>query len=579
MIPRKKPGTCLLCRAEVSKKAALQHTSSCLLSSGWPTGLSPSFIIRIDDRQKPSYWLTVLAKHSALASDLDHLLRDVWMGSGTENSTFTLQGTTYASTQNGMDIPLANLLEQGSSFTYDYGTHKQNHLRLRVQETTPVMMPEGVLCLIARNMPFFPRCSVCGDDAEFVASETGEDEEEGVCYCLKCLMDLDQAFVHLIENTPRKSVCACSENLNEMVSWYPPGWSILDLASPDKLAFMMACEDGEDGEDEWTYDEPADGDEVTDIISDAIAEIEDEMAEAISAVMVDIGDEIAEFFGEERDSYGEDAAILSKDMVMVFCTLQYGLYEKTIDEWDVPLMRMCLPDIFVEIPGIPNEWQKNVVPILCRFLTWMEANGRITNAAVLSAALQEAELQSREIAMSRRDGDDRRGSLTEQTMAEETDEETFHTLGRELVQELQKLFPADQTPEEYRAVFESVFGKNPEAVREDVIRYEMIHERCEDFCTRLDNGEVPGRCKEMIIDLAAHPDEPMKRGDSLLWSAALVYAVCREEGIMGRAKGGSPLAREISEYFNLELSAIRNKVTVLRKLLAECDDMKPPFSI
>jgi len=117
MASRTRPGTCLLCRAAVKKKAVLAHTTACLQSSGWPTGLLPSVIIRIDDRDDPSYWLTVLARHGARLCDLDHLLRDVWMESGAEPRAFTIGKRAYPSAEKGMEIPLVNFLEQGSSFS------------------------------------------------------------------------------------------------------------------------------------------------------------------------------------------------------------------------------------------------------------------------------------------------------------------------------------------------------------------------------------------------------------------------------------------------------------------------------
>lgn len=313
-----------------------------------------------------------------------------------------------------------------------------------------------------------------------------------------------------------------------MVKWYPPGWNIHDLASPEKLAIMIPGED---------------------------------------------------YHKEVLSSYGEDAAAFSGEMVMEFCTLLYGLHEKTRDEWDAPLVRMCLLNEFVQSPTITAEWQDNTVPILCRFLTKMEKSGIISNAAELIRELQEAEPLFREIIGSPEDTRDFSDTPMERAMPTEADEEDFHAICREILGKLQSTDQNASSSVDCLAIPEGIFGVNLDALREDSIRYEMIAERCGDFCTRLDSEDIPERCTEMVINLAAHPDEPLSRGDGLLWSAAIVYAACREEGIVGKAKGGSPLALEICDYFNLELSSIRSKVTVLKKRLAECPDEDRPFPV
>ena len=99
------------------------------------------------------------------------------------------------------------------------------------------------------------------------------------------------------------------------------------------------------------------------------------------------------------------------------------------------------------------------------------------------------------------------------------------------------------------------------------LRVSAILSRCEEFCARLEDDTIPERCGAIVGDLAAHPAAPLSRGDEDLWSAAVVYAACREAGLIRPGKGGTPLAREIGSFFDLEPSSVRNKVAALKKYL------------
>jgi len=76
---------------------------------------------------------------------------------------------------------------------------------------------------------------------------------------------------------------------------------------------------------------------------------------------------------------------------MAFCTFMHALYGLTIDAWGALSVQRCLVDELSQNPVFPEDWPENAVPILCRFLTHMEASGRLTNASGLIAALEESE--------------------------------------------------------------------------------------------------------------------------------------------------------------------------------------------
>jgi len=379
-------------------------------------------------------------------------------------------------------------------------------------------------------------------------------------------MNLNEASVQLIENSPRKSVCVTHENLQEMIRWYPPGWEIPDLVSPEMLIFMMSAGDSDEEEDdEGTF-------------PDTFLMGEDEVDDMITTVFADIGEEFSGFLDEEMTAYGEDMAELSGEIAMGFCTLLYILHDKTCDAWDAPLVRTCLLHEFPMSPTITAAWHDHTVPILCRFLTHMETCGRVSNAAELTRELQEAEPLYQECIGGPKDTQDTSDILMERAMPTGANEDAFHSICREIVAELQST-AQNGSPEDCLDMLEGIFGVSLDALREDAVRYKMIAGRCDDFCTRLENEDITERCREMIVSLAGHPDTPLLRGDDLLWSAAIVYAACREEKILGKAKGGSPLAREICDHFTRDLASVRSKVTVLRKRLAECPEDEFPFTV
>ncbi|WP_165077879.1 DUF6398 domain-containing protein [Methanogenium sp. MK-MG] len=282
----------------MSKSAALRHVRNCLRSSGWPAGIYPSSVIRIQDRHNPACWLAVLARHNARLSDLDCLIRDVWTECCSHPGAFTTIGKeTCMNTGDGMAAALTDLLRPGSSFTCDYDSDSPTALELKILDTTPVMPPEGLLCLIAQTTRPSYSCGISGKETD----HDRIDGEEG--------------------------------------------------STPDDL-------------------------------------------------------------------------------------LQGS----------------------VNAPGAGN------------------------------------------------------------------------------------------------------------------IRNTMILTRCEEFCTRFEDDMIAKHCRKIVRDLAAHLKTPLSRGDDILWSAAIVYSACRDEGLIGRAKGGSPLARDIGEFFDLELPSVRNKVTALKKYIAECEE-------
>ncbi|WP_165077197.1 DUF6398 domain-containing protein [Methanogenium sp. MK-MG] len=547
----------------MSKKAAMRHSEHCLRSSGWPTGPFPSFIIRVDDRHNPFYWLTVLARPDAQLSDLDQLLRDVWMGCTDHPSAFTVEKKDYMSTNNSMAVALTDLPGPNKVFTYTYDPDSPTELRLKVSGTTPVMPPGGPLSLITRNTCPPYSCSICGKEADYCMIDS-EDTDIIEYFCLGCITHANHGYITTIENSPRNGVCDYAEEPGMAITWYPPGWKAEELMSGELQPVLDAFQNS--GREFRPFsDEPQ--------MDDA------RMAAIMNEIMGDIGDELEGFIDREIAAHGYVAASRTEETVMGFCALMYGVYKKTFDEWDAPGVRTCLLEGMAQKPDFTDDWQEYTIPALRRFFTYMDIAGRLCNAAALFSELRETEPLFRETAMSRRNNQNQSGIIIKRARAAGVNVDDLNAMPEFLLKELTSMARTNPDSEEFKCIIEGLFGKSLNVLERDTGRYQMMYDRCEDFCNRLENEDITERCKEMVTDMAAHPQDPLSRGDGLLWSAAIVYAACQEEGMIGRAKGGSPLAREICEFFVQELKSVRNKVTVLKKYLAECPQNDVTFLV
>ena len=543
MTPKVSPGTCLLCRAPVTKRKALEHGMECLQALGWPTGKKPSLLIMIQGQDNKNYWLVVLARHDARLGDLDQLIRDVWVECCGHLSSFEIGGVIYESdaecSTDAMNVPLSHLLSPGSTFTYDYDFGSTTSLDLKVIGETPVTPLNAPLYLIARNDRLPVPCDLCGGEAEFTLDDP--DGEIPRHYCRECLVSAgpDPECVDIIANSPRNGVCGYAEDPVAALLWYPPGWSADEIV-PEELDEVL---------DEIAFDD------------------EIEVDASVAAVIQDLGPDIDAFVEAEKTAYGEEAAGMAGESVVAFCTFMYALHGLRIDAWDAPSVQRCLVEHLAQNPVFPEEWPKNAVPILCRFLTRMEASGRLTNASELIAALEEAEPAFQEAAVSPEKSLAlfRHILVKAQEAGIDTDDldAFFNFAMREIVRMAGMDPDSEEVREELSDLIEGELLK-PGAVE---LRVAMILIRCEDFCNRFEDGTVLERCRGIIADLFDHPTAPLSRGDGVLWSAAIVYAACRDANLIGPGRSGSSLPQEIGSFFGVERSSIRNKVTALKKLL------------
>ena len=547
MTSKVSPGTCLICRDPVTEENALEHCMACLQASGWPTDEDHSFLIMVRGEHNREYWMLILARHDALLGDLDQLLRDVWVECYGYPASFFIEEIIYEvgdeAEYDASDLPLFCPVAPDSTFIYDYGDFDSTTtLELTVIGETPIVPPDdGPLCLIARNdRPKVP-CDLCGGEAIYFLEDYDEETLHHYCYeCLLCA-GYNRDDADLIPNSPRGGTFGYIEDPDSAVLWYPPGWSAGDIALEDP------------GE---SSDRTGD---TTPFKDDA------EIKATISAIIQDIGDHIDVFVDQEEVIYGDRGALMARETVIAFCTLMRLIYGADLADWDAPSVQQCLVEQLSGKPIFTEDWPEKAVPILCRFLAYMEATGHITNASGLIAALEEAEPTFKKVVMDPKNRQNIFDYILTKLEGSDIDLGDLDAVINFAMKEILTIIGLDPDDEKLHHLTRdrSLDDYN------DNLRITMIVARCEEFCDQFEDDNIIERCREIAEALSDHPDSPLLRGDPLLWSAGIIYAACQDTGLIRRGRGAPLIVEAISYTFGFERSSLQNKARALRTLLQD----------
>jgi hypothetical protein len=192
------------------------------------------------------YWMLILARHDATLSDLDHLIRDVWMEGGENQSTFTIKGAKFSSqSQTGaaLSVPIRNVTTPDSTFLYEYDPSSKTKLAVSIVGESPTVPLEGTICLIARNERRKLPCQICGGEGAYLSTYWQGDPQLTII-CGECAeknaADLDPEYVSVHPNSPRYGIFGYRENPYAALRWYLPGWSVPDFY-PQKAEEALAA--------------------------------------------------------------------------------------------------------------------------------------------------------------------------------------------------------------------------------------------------------------------------------------------------------------------------------------------------
>ena len=213
--------TCRICGKTYSDRGMTRHLTSCLQKhSDTKTGVH----LRVTDTWDSTFWLQLLADAEATLSDLDLLLRNVWLECCGHLSEFEIRDTRYnpspssfgfGAREESTNVPIARVLPDGESFSYTYDFGSSTYVEGNSYGAAPwpkdmeVESPEstsGIRVLSRNEMPEV-HCSLCDRRAEWICADCRWHGEGLLC----SRHARDHACGHdmllPVVNSPRMGVC------------------------------------------------------------------------------------------------------------------------------------------------------------------------------------------------------------------------------------------------------------------------------------------------------------------------------------------------------------------------------------
>lgn len=208
MTQRKNSGICHLCKGEFTKSAMSRHLGECPARR---PGAEPHFLLLVEGRQAPMFWMHLEVKVLAPLVDLDRFLRRQWLECCDHLSVFYIDDAEHPSRvpltdPRGMGTPIGRVVNVGSTFDYLYDYGAATELCLRVfGQCLGVPLRDGVQ-LLARNLAPHFACQRCGKTAERICPECADDG--WLCGPCAATHACRQEALLQVVNSPRVGTCA-----------------------------------------------------------------------------------------------------------------------------------------------------------------------------------------------------------------------------------------------------------------------------------------------------------------------------------------------------------------------------------
>lgn len=207
-------GVCKCCEKELSKMAITKHLHSCPERS-LDAGSGRYFLISVQGRYSPEYWLYIEANVDLTLKKLDRFLRDIWLECCGHMSLFMIGNQIYSSDpdkaygEKSMSVKLENLLNKGLSFRYEYDMGSTTELTLKVvEERHGTKLASPTIEILAQNIAPIIRCTECGNAAAVnVCSECQYDESGWLCETCSDNHECGEDMLLPVVNSPRVGVC------------------------------------------------------------------------------------------------------------------------------------------------------------------------------------------------------------------------------------------------------------------------------------------------------------------------------------------------------------------------------------
>lgn len=219
-------GTCTFCHKEFSKASMTRHLASCEQRSSMQAQSgsrkrrqSRVFHLVVEVRYLPMYWIHLEVAAETTLAILDRFLRDIWLECCGHLSVFRIGGFNYYvdtgmdagwdwdARRKNMQAKLEEVLTPGQTCSYEYDFGSTTELLLKVVAEHEVDMKGKPIQILARNIPPFVPCDVCGKPAAHICSQCIY-ENKG-CLCDVCVKshECDEEMLLPLVNSPRAGVC------------------------------------------------------------------------------------------------------------------------------------------------------------------------------------------------------------------------------------------------------------------------------------------------------------------------------------------------------------------------------------
>ena len=207
-------GQCMSCGGEFKKAAIKKHLDKCLGSVREPGG-EKFYLISVQGRYDPAYWLYVEVSAAATLDKLDAFLRGIWLECCGHLSAFRIGGQSYSVSPDrdfgdrSMNVKLNKVLEKGMSFEHEYDFGSTTSLKLKVVDERDGKKGKAVV-LLARNVEPHIQCSNCKEEAVNVCCECIYDGDGWLCESCSESHECGEEMLLPVVNSPRVGVCGYS---------------------------------------------------------------------------------------------------------------------------------------------------------------------------------------------------------------------------------------------------------------------------------------------------------------------------------------------------------------------------------
>ncbi len=205
------PGKCRICQEETTKRTYASHFKKVHFSK---VG-DEQYLILVDTPSPSPFWLFLLANPNAQLTDLDIILRDIWLECCNHLSAFTIGGCEYQSesfsedisSTKSMNVALKKVIGPGSVFSHEYDFGSTTYLRLKVIDVVNTDDADGKVTFIGRNSMPEIKCHKCGEQAGQICQDCMEGDEWVFCSSCAETHTCDEEMLIRITNSPRSGEC------------------------------------------------------------------------------------------------------------------------------------------------------------------------------------------------------------------------------------------------------------------------------------------------------------------------------------------------------------------------------------